>query len=143
MDLDGSESDETKKGQVGFFVTDGETPVLLELAEEHLDASPPAVNHLIVNDLDFAVFAPGNNGNVIVGVERAAVIVAVIAQVFDDITTNDVSGQCIGHRDVGHIATRQLTFDHLIVRRDGEMQLGGYPRAVFASGAVPPFEPPP
>jgi hypothetical protein len=33
MDLDGSESDETKKGQVGFFVTDGETPILLELAE--------------------------------------------------------------------------------------------------------------
>jgi hypothetical protein len=71
------------------------------------------------------------------------VSVAVIAQVFDDITTDDVSGQGIGHRDVGHIATRQLTFDNLIVRRDGEMQLGRYPCAVFAWCAVPPFEPPP
>ena len=143
MNFDSGESDEAEKGQVGFFVTDGETPVLLELAEEHLNASSPAINRLIVNDLDFAVFAPGNNENVIVGDELAAVSVAVIAQVFDDITTDDVSGQGIGHRDVGHIATRQLTFDNLIVRRDGEMQLGRYSCAVFAWCAVPPFEPPP
>jgi hypothetical protein len=85
MDLDGSESDETKKGQVGFFVTDGETPILLELAEEHLDASPPAVNHLIVNDLDLTVFAPGDDGKVVVGTEFATVSVAVVAHVCDDI----------------------------------------------------------
>jgi hypothetical protein len=28
MDLDGSESDETKKGQVGFFVTDGVSVIM-------------------------------------------------------------------------------------------------------------------
>ena len=77
------------------------------------------------------------------GAELAAVSVAVIAHVFDDITTDDVSGQSIGHRDVGHIATRQLTFDNPIVRRDGQMQLGRYPRAVSTTRAVPPFEPPP
>jgi len=143
MDLDGSESDETKKGQVGFFVTDGETPILLELAEEHLDASPPAVNHLIVNDLDLTVFAPGDDGKVVVGTEFATVSVAVVAHVCDDITTDDVGGQGIGHRNVGDVAAGQLAFNHLILRRDGEMQLGRYPRAVFTSRAVPPFEPPP
>ena len=143
MDLDGSESDETEKGQVGFFVTDGETPVLLELAEEHLDASPPAVNHLIVNDLELTVFASGDDGNVVVSTELAAMSVAIIAPVCDDITTDDVGGQGLGHRNVGDVAAGQLAFNHLIGRREGEMQLGGYPRAVFSSRAVPPFEPPP
>ncbi len=143
MYFEGGESDEAEEGDVGFFITNSETAVFLELAEEHLDTATPAINHFVVNDLDLAVFASGDNRNIVVRAEFLTMIVAVIPHVFNDITANNLGRKRIGHGDVGNIAARKLAFDNAVVRCDGKMQFGGYARTVLAPRAVPPFEPPP
>ena len=143
MDFEGGEGDETEEGKVGFFVANGQPPVFLELAEEHLDTPSPAIDGFVVDDFDLAVLASGDDRNIVIGAKFATMIIAVVAHVFDDVTTNDLGGQRIRHADVGDVAARQLAFDNLIVRRDGKMEFGRYARAVFAACAVPPFEPPP
>jgi len=143
VDFKSSEGDEAEESEVCFFVANGKTSVFLDLTEEHLDAPSPLVDRLVINDLDPAVFASGDNGDVVVGAKLLTMVVAVIAHVFHDVAADDLGSHNIGHTDIGNMAAGQLAFDNPIVRRDDEVQFGGDAGAVSSPCAVPPFEPPP
>ena len=143
MDFEGGESDEAEEGDVRFLVTDGKTSVFLDFSKEHLDAPSPFVDRFVINDLRFPVFASGDDRNIVVGSKLVAMSVAVVAHIFNDVTAENLGCQRIGHCNIRYVAAGQLPFDNAIIRRRGKMQFCRYARAIPASGAVPPFEPPP
>ena len=135
--------DKAEEAQVGFLVADGQASIFLDAAKEHLDAPAQGIEFFVVIDGNFSVLASRDDRDVVVGLPRGAVVVAIIAHIFDHVTAEHLGSQRVGHRNVGDVAAAQLAFDHAIIRRDGQMQLGGYARATSATRAVPPFEPPP
>jgi hypothetical protein len=135
--------DKAEEAKIGFLVADGQAPISLDPAKEHLDAPAQGIELLVIVDGNFSVLAPRNDRNVVIGAQHGTVVVTVITHILDHVTAEHLGGQRIGHRDVGDVAAGQLAFDHAISGRDGQMQLGGYARAISATRAVPPFEPPP
>ena len=135
--------DKAEEAQVGFLVADRQAPVFLDPAEKQLDAPAQGIELLVVIDGNLSVLAPWDDRDIVVGAQHSAVVVAIITHIFDHVTAEHFGGQRVGHRNVGDVASAQLTFDHFVSGRDGQMQLGGYARATSAARAVPPFEPPP
>jgi hypothetical protein len=132
-----------EEAQVGFLIADGQASIFLDAAKEHLDTAAQGIELLVIIDGNLSVLAPWDNRDVVVSLQRDAVVVAIIAHIFDHVTTEHLGGQRVGHRNVGDVATTQLAFDHAIIGRDGQMQLGGYARTTSTTRTVPPFEPPP
>ena len=143
MDHKGGDGDKAKEGEVCFLVTNGKTPILFDFSKEHFDARSPFVDCLVINNRLFPVFSPGNHRNVVVGMKRIAMLIAVVALIFDDKTAKNVGSQRVGYRDIRYVSTRQLSFDNAVIRCGRKMQLGRYASPVSPSRAVPPFEPPP
>lgn len=117
--------------------------VFLDLAEEHLDLSAQFIHGLVVDDGSFAVFTTRDNRDVVVGFECAAVGIAVVAHVLDDIATEDRRRQFTRLRNIGHVAARQKPLDHMIFCGDCQMERCRHAGAVDTSGPGPPFAPPP
>ena len=118
--------DKAEEAQVGFLVADGQAPVFLDAAEEHLDTAAQGIELLVIIDGNCSVLAPRDNRDVVVSPQRGAVVVAIIAHILDHVTAEHLGGQRVGHGNVGDVATAQLAFDHSIIGRNGQMQLKSF-----------------